>query len=152
MGSEMLAISWVYGLDRVDNDIRMMTGKTLPKVFRVLWAYITPTVLIVTLLCNVVMHKSPSVEYFKTKYVFPANSGILSLFLVLTPIALMVGLAIRELKTHNWDWAKARKPTNHWGPLRDSDRKAHGEERIDTVAYYAHAEVEAQKLKSGLYA
>ena len=59
-----------------------------------------------------------------------------------TPIVVMIGLAIRELKRHNWDRAAASKPTRHWGPLLDSDRGQFQSERQDGLRYRTHAEVD----------
>jgi hypothetical protein len=68
---------------------------------------------------------------------------------VFTPIAVMIGLAIRELKRHSWDRAAASKPTRHWGPLLDSDRVQFQSERQDGLMYKTHEEVDNSKNEAG---
>merc|ERR1719219_2911506 len=141
---EMLAASWVYGLDRISSDIKMMTGQTLPKFFRVMWAYITPAVLTITLAFNIWKHSPSTASYYEIKYPFPAKCNVLAVFLVFTPIVMMVGLCLRELANNDWSWAAATRPTNHWGPLKDDDRLEYNKERQDGLVYQRHSEIESK--------
>jgi len=150
---EMLAAHWFYGIDRMSNDVKMMTGKHIPQYFRTMWGYITPSVLVVTLAFNVIKHASPTETAFGVKYPYPGQTKILAVILVFTPILLMVGLAIRELKRWNWSVSDAVRPTNHWGPHLDSDREQFNGEREDALRYATHKSLkgaeEERALKSG---
>ena len=142
---EMLVMSHVYGIDRVANDIKMMTGRGLPGVFRFLWGYVTPSILTITLVFNIIAHKPSNAKYTKIVHFFPSQTYYLSAFLVFTPIFIMIFLAIRELMLKNWNVKQAQAPTRHWGPLKDADRTQYGEEREDGVVYSQHADIEESK-------
>jgi len=147
---EMLAMSHVYGVNRVANDIKMMTGKTLPTIFRICWPYLTPTILIGTFVGAMAMFQHTNKIIHGVKIYTANNTIIFGAFLSLCPIMLLIGLATRELMKHEWNFAKAVKPTRHWGPYNDSDRLNYAEEREDNVVYQPHEELDACKsLKLG---
>merc|ERR1719471_1731898 len=121
--TEMLAISWVYGIVRASNDLKMMTGTHLNKFFRATWAYITPLLLIIMLIFNVCKHEFTNLKYYGKKYYMGSGAAPLALFLVLSPISWIVGLMIKELVKQKGRlpanasfmeiWNAARKPTRH---------------------------------------
>ncbi|XP_046546924.1 sodium-dependent proline transporter-like [Haliotis rubra] len=45
---ECLVVSWIYGIRRISKDVEMMIGKPLPMPVKILWALVTPTILIVS--------------------------------------------------------------------------------------------------------
>lgn len=150
---EMLVMSHVYGLERVANDIKMMTGQGLPGAFRIFWSYVTPFILSVTLIFNIIAHKPSNVVYTKITHFLPPVTYVLSTFLVFTPILIMAGLALRELKNNNWNLAKAQQPTRHWGPIKDEDRQKYAGEREDGIIYQSHTVIdeESSTLKGGQF-
>jgi len=144
---EMLAISWIYGLDRFSNDLKMMTDQHLNNFFRYAWSIFTPVILIVTLIFNIVKHKYSNLTYYGTSYTISSGtSGPLAVFLVFWPISCIVGLAIREIVRQDADslaekFKLACKPTNHWGPMKNSDRAKYNELRDDDLVYRDHREI-----------
>lgn len=144
---EMLAISWVYGIYRASNDLKMMTDSHLNTFFRITWAYVTPFLLIIMLVFNVAKHEYTHLKYYGQKYYMGSSSYPLAIILVLTPISWVIGLMIRELlrqtkanpqASFTYLWNNARKPTRHWGPLQNSDREAYNSLRDDQVVYQRH--------------
>ena len=150
---EMLAISWIYGTDRVSSDIKMMTNKTLNAFFRYTWAFITPTILIICLIFNVVKHKYSRFNYYGVDYFVESTSYPLAVFLVFLPISCIVGLALREVFRQDANsisekFRMACQPTNHWGPLRNSDRAENNQFREDGITYRNHNEINASMVEN----
>lgn len=145
---EMVAAHWFYGMDRISSDVKMMTGRAIPPFFKIMWGYVTPSVLSITLVYNVIKHTSPTETVYGVRYTYPWFTNILAGFLVLCPLALMVGLGLRELKRHG-NWADAVRPTNHWGPLKDSDRLQFNDERNDGRVYETHKELRQRQNGHG---
>ena len=51
---ELVAINWVYGIKRFNNDIEMMTGRKAPIYFWIMWMVLAPLLMTVSCsLCNV---------------------------------------------------------------------------------------------------
>ena len=55
---ECLALSWVYGTDRLYQDIELMLGKPLQKFWAFSWHYIAPIALFIILIVTWIDFKS----------------------------------------------------------------------------------------------
>lgn len=138
---EMLAVSYIYGIDRMGSDIKMMTSKVLPVLFKHLWSYVTPAILLVTLAMSIVNFETNTSTFYGEKFKFHYKTHFLAMILVFMPIIIIIGIAVRELKNNNWNFKAACKPTSHWGPLADVDRIMWNKERTDDIVYRTHSEV-----------
>lgn len=104
---QVLALGWVYGLDRLANDIEYMTGKRPNLFLMVCWKYISPGVLIivfigyvVTMISNTPTYKayvgcvqdpfdlsiSEGTDVWWKKFVYPWWSQLLAAVLVLMSV------------------------------------------------------------------
>ncbi|XP_060563213.1 sodium- and chloride-dependent glycine transporter 1-like [Ruditapes philippinarum] len=57
---ELLVMTFIYGVKRVDANMREMTGKGVPILFKIAWCVTTPILLVVTLGFTVYTYKPPS--------------------------------------------------------------------------------------------
>ncbi|XP_046557354.1 sodium- and chloride-dependent GABA transporter 1-like [Haliotis rubra] len=49
---ECVAVSWIYGIKRISSDAEMMFGKQLAIPVKILWAFVTPAILLVSSIHN----------------------------------------------------------------------------------------------------
>lgn len=47
---EIVMVGWIYGVDNFINDIYFMIGKKPEKLWRYCWKYITPLILVVSII------------------------------------------------------------------------------------------------------
>lgn len=144
---EVVGISYIYGLNRMANDIKMMTSKRLPLFFECCWKYVTPCCMGVILISTLI--RVPGIEgldgyvpsntkWFGVQYFYAKYHYALVSYLVFFPIACMTGCAVRELYKNDWNWLEACSPTRHWGPISDDDRCNFQSEREDDISYQPH--------------
>jgi solute carrier family 6 amino acid transporter-like protein 5/7/9/14 len=151
--TEMIAISYIYGLDRISSDVLMMGEIPLNKYFRYAWSIITPFILIITLIMNIAKHSYSKFDYFGVSYVVGYQSIPLAIFLVFLPISCIIILAIREINrqtrytSFNEKFIAAGKPTRHWGPINNKDRKENNHLRQDGLIYKPHNEITNDKAE-----
>lgn len=147
---EMISVSWIYGIDRVASDIKMMTNQTLPTYFKLAWKFITPGLLIVMLLFNIFQHRYSNFEYYGVDYYVHSCTRPLAVFLVFTPLCVILALAIREIRNQDSSLSFSEKlqaacsPTRHWGPLNDDDRVNYNQRREDDLEYQRHDAINGQ--------
>ncbi|XP_053329041.1 sodium- and chloride-dependent neutral and basic amino acid transporter B(0+)-like [Spea bombifrons] len=122
---ELIAIIWIYGGNRVIEDIEMMLGK---KSFlfwlwwRMCWYFISPVILAVILVWSLITFQPP-------KYgdvLFPEWGIILgALMVVFCLIWILVVAVWKIIKTPGTLWqriVKCCKPTKKWGPALAKNR------------------------------
>uniref|UniRef100_A0A8C5MT15 Transporter n=1 Tax=Leptobrachium leishanense TaxID=445787 RepID=A0A8C5MT15_9ANUR len=144
---EVIAIIWVYGGQRVVEDIEMMLGKK-PWIFwlwwRVCWYAVTPALILVILVWSLVTFEPPS--YGKEAY--PQwgiiLGGLMCAFCLIWFPVLAVCKIVRTPGTLWQRIVKCSKPAENWGPALKKNR---GEryQHMNNVT-----EVELPDVKSGV--
>ena len=139
---ELVSVSYIYKIKRLNSDFLMMTGKMLPKFFALSWKYVCPVLLTVMLGMLCFDHDRTYFEFYGKKFYLEDSTNIIALILVLLPIVIFSVVLAREvLKSKNF--TTTLKPTRHWGPLSDEDRKSFNSERTDGIFYKMHTEISA---------
>lgn len=57
-GLEATVLSWVYGSERLADNMEMMLGFRLPSIFKYAWKFVTPLMTAVMIVCGVAFYKS----------------------------------------------------------------------------------------------
>ncbi|CAL1682502.1 unnamed protein product [Lasius platythorax] len=110
---EVIAISWVYGIDNFMDDIEFMTGRRPFFYWRFCWCYLTPLSLFIILiyfLINItpLMYND---EYYPTS-AYAAGWTLLALGLLPFPL----GMILVGIQNKDKTWLNIIKPSANWGP------------------------------------
>jgi len=57
---EVMAVSYIYGTDRLKRDIRLMTGVQMTKLWDVVWRFILPAILLILTVMTPLQYGAPS--------------------------------------------------------------------------------------------
>ncbi|XP_046561673.1 sodium- and chloride-dependent glycine transporter 2-like [Haliotis rubra] len=94
---ECVMVSWLYGIDRFSDDIQLMIGRPAPLFFKITWCYITPAMLLMTVVFTFAQYKSPTYG----EYVYPYYSTVIGWIIAsipLMPVIIMMFLALYRRK------------------------------------------------------
>uniref|UniRef100_H2YE48 Transporter n=1 Tax=Ciona savignyi TaxID=51511 RepID=H2YE48_CIOSA len=119
---EMLSISYIYGLNRFCDDIKMMTGRRPNVYWRVTWSLVSPAVLTFILVYSIANYKPLKLD----DYSFPVWANVLGWFTVASSVlCIPVGAAL-EVGRNSGSFLQrikaASKPRRKWGPYLKEDR------------------------------
>jgi len=150
--SEVVAVSWIYGIDTFYENLEDMcyiarqklgkSGKTNPYkkpwiIFKYIWAFVTPLAMLAALVYNFSTITAPTYSSVVTgKYNYPAAGIAIAFFLVLSSITMIpiyTVFIVKKTKDENpsmslmqiWHLLKtAQLPDNHpWKEKLSSDEK-----------------------------
>ncbi|CAL8110031.1 unnamed protein product [Orchesella dallaii] len=120
---EIIAIAWVYGVDRFSRDIKFMLGRETGIFWKVCWKFIMPIFLFSLLAYNCIQYK-----WLTYKGVALPGSAIASGWVLtvmsLSFLPLCAIQAVRNSPGETWlERLKASlRPTSAWGPKLPADR------------------------------
>ncbi|XP_046371409.2 sodium- and chloride-dependent glycine transporter 2-like isoform X2 [Haliotis rufescens] len=80
---QFLTVGWIYGMDQFSRDIKMMTGLRPPVVFKFIWCFVLPLVILLLLLLSL----SQEHGLFYGSYSFPVWAEVMGWFISLVPLA-----------------------------------------------------------------
>ncbi|XP_046557787.1 sodium- and chloride-dependent glycine transporter 2-like isoform X1 [Haliotis rubra] len=113
---ECIVVSWVYGVDRFSDDIQMMIGRPAPLFFKITWCYVTPSMLLITLIFTFTQYEPPTYG----QYVFPGYASSIGWCIAavpMLPVGVMMVIAIYRAKGNIWQKIKTSlEPDAGWGP------------------------------------
>ncbi|XP_050406480.1 sodium- and chloride-dependent GABA transporter 1 [Patella vulgata] len=116
---ESIVIGWMYGADRYLDDLQMMLGKRPSILFKYLWRFLNPLILILVLISTLVRYQPPTYG----EYVFPPYASGIGWVIALSsavPIPIWIGKEIMQRKGTLAQKIKASfKPNANWGPAKD---------------------------------
>ncbi|XP_041367483.1 sodium- and chloride-dependent glycine transporter 1-like [Gigantopelta aegis] len=117
---ELLALSWVYGFDRFSEDIEMMLGKKPNIYWKVCWKYVSPIVILVTIVFNIVLYKEPDLE----GQGYPSGYLALGWIIVISSVILIpVWFLLKFCKDGGFQMVKdMMSPLPEWGPSKKEYR------------------------------
>ncbi|XP_050080322.1 sodium-dependent nutrient amino acid transporter 1-like isoform X2 [Anopheles maculipalpis] len=116
--AELIAIGWVYGVDRLCKDTEFMLGHRPNLYWRLCWRWITPLLMFVILIYNLVtleplMYK----QYVYPTIAYDIGWCIFAFGLLQLPIWAAYAVYKQSGKSLNEKIKDAFKPTAAWGPL-----------------------------------
>lgn len=109
---ECVVISWIYGLDRFAGDIKLMTKKAPNAYWKICWKYVSPLIILLILLFNIVQYKPPS--YGGVPY--PMWAQALGWGIALIPVLIVPAYAIYLFCT-NGAWIVSSTVTSYTSRL-----------------------------------
>ncbi|EFN62066.1 Uncharacterized sodium-dependent transporter CG3252 [Camponotus floridanus] len=115
---EVIAISWVYGVDNFMDDIEFMIGRRPSFYWRFCWCYLTPLSLF-TILIYFLINITP-LTYNDEYYPTPAYAAGWTL-LGLGVLPLPLGMILVGIRNKDNIWLNMAKPSTNWGP-KDSKK------------------------------
>ncbi|XP_046564508.1 sodium- and chloride-dependent glycine transporter 2-like [Haliotis rubra] len=117
---ECIILGWIYGVNRVSEDVEMMTGRPVPLFFKVSWCFITPALLLIIFISTLARYEPPTYG----NYVYPKYAATIGWCLATIPcIPLVVGMFLTIYKEEGTLLQRLRKsvrPNSSWGPAESS--------------------------------
>uniref|UniRef100_A0A182W2B8 Transporter n=1 Tax=Anopheles minimus TaxID=112268 RepID=A0A182W2B8_9DIPT len=115
--AELIAIGWVYGVDRLCKDTEFMLGHRPNLYWRLCWRWITPLLMFVILIYNLItleplMYK----QYVYPTIAYDIGWCIFAFGLLQLPIWGIYAVYKQSGKTLNEKIKNSLKPTAAWGP------------------------------------
>ncbi|XP_053686018.1 sodium-dependent nutrient amino acid transporter 1-like [Sabethes cyaneus] len=116
---ELITFSWIYGVNRICQDIQFMLKIDTSKFWRICWAIVAPLVVTVILIGSFVEHKPIEV---------PVEYNVMGWCVYAFAVIQLPLWAIFAVITQkrNGLWRKIRnalKPTRNWGPENEAIRE-----------------------------
>ncbi|XP_041377019.1 sodium- and chloride-dependent taurine transporter-like [Gigantopelta aegis] len=119
---ECMIVTWIYGFKCLDEDLELMIGRNVPVVFKIFLTYVTPLVLLVTVVFTLAQYTLPTYG----KYEYPNYSAVIGWIYAAIPITPIPLFFI-------WEFAKAEgpmrarlaktiSPSDNWVPNTCSSR------------------------------
>ncbi|XP_067651923.1 sodium- and chloride-dependent glycine transporter 1-like [Haliotis asinina] len=107
---QLLTVGWIYGMEQLSRDIKMMTGLRPPVVFKFIWCFLLPLLILLMFLHSHIQHYRLAYH----NYLFPIWAEVLGWFISLVPLAPLpafVFVAIYVARTQ-----PVLSPKPDWGP------------------------------------
>ncbi|ETN63077.1 sodium-dependent nutrient amino acid transporter 8 [Anopheles darlingi] len=116
--AELIAIGWVYGVDRLCKDTEFMLGHRPNLYWRLCWRWITPALMLIILIYNLItleplMYK----QYVYPTIAYDIGWCIFAFGLLQLPIWAIYAVFKQSGKTITDKIKNSLKPTAAWGPL-----------------------------------
>ncbi|XP_067650421.1 sodium-dependent proline transporter-like [Haliotis asinina] len=115
---ECVAVAWIYGIRRISSDAEMMFGKQLAMPVKILWAFVTPTILVTAFILALLRYEPPTYG----KYKFPSYASTIGWFIAVLPLLpipiYMVTTVRKHMATNSLKKSIkiALRPDADWGP------------------------------------
>lgn len=148
---ELLVLTYIYGMKRIDENMREMTGNGVPIIFKIAWYFVTPLLIIVTLGFTVYTYKPPAVG----NYEYPGWAVSLGWCIAMASIApiplYMVYILYKTPGTIIERFRINLRPNNKWGPRRDTaiSLDIEPEQSVETNGVLNVSSIAINGLKSG---
>ncbi|KAK7098485.1 sodium- and chloride-dependent glycine transporter 1-like [Littorina saxatilis] len=118
---ELIAINWIYGFEDFWGDVVMMVGEKPKMYWKVCWVALSPLVISVTILFNIIYYTEPSQS---DGVPFPNWALVLGWLIAVFPILVIpVWFLYKYCTEGGWQLLKLRStPLPSWGPAMATDR------------------------------
>ncbi|XP_014670344.1 PREDICTED: sodium- and chloride-dependent glycine transporter 2-like [Priapulus caudatus] len=147
---EFLTIHWVYGTDKLCEDIALMIGKEPSLFWRICWKYISPVILIFVLIMSLVVYAPITYTFPYAEdgvYEYPSWVMVIEWSFVAIPLALIIigffsnFITLTALK-------EAAQPAWNWGPAAEQ-RKLHSGD-ISRQFFTSNSEISLSTIDTAL--
>lgn len=111
---ELIALNWIYGYNDFAENIEMMLGRRPNKYWEICWRYVSPLIILVTGVLNMIMYKEPDLD----GVYYPEWAKALGWLIVLFPVLTIPGWFMFKYCTEGgFALMKERmQPLPSWGP------------------------------------
>ncbi|KAL9703105.1 hypothetical protein quinque_006623 [Culex quinquefasciatus] len=116
--AELIAIGWIYGVDRLCKDVEFMLGHRPNLYWRLCWRWVTPLLMTAILIYNLVTLQPLTYQgYVYPTIAYDLGWCIAALGLLQLPIWSIYAIYKQEGKTLSEKVMNAFRPTRNWGPI-----------------------------------
>uniref|UniRef100_A0A8D8P6H6 Transporter n=2 Tax=Culex pipiens TaxID=7175 RepID=A0A8D8P6H6_CULPI len=116
--AELIAIGWIYGVDRLCKDVEFMLGHRPNLYWRLCWRWVTPLLMTAILIYNLVTLQPLTYQgYVYPTIAYDLGWCIAALGLLQLPIWGIYAIYKQEGKTLSEKVMNAFRPTRNWGPI-----------------------------------
>ncbi|XP_048764706.2 sodium- and chloride-dependent betaine transporter-like [Ostrea edulis] len=121
---ECIVFGWIYGAEMFSRDVALMTGHGIPSVIRICWCFLTPIILLVTMIVTLYSYVPP--EY--GNYEYPEWAQVVGWFIAVVPLLPIPVFAYREIRiapgaTFMQKFRNSLRPNEEWGPNHPQEKK-----------------------------
>ncbi|XP_052796561.1 sodium- and chloride-dependent glycine transporter 1-like isoform X1 [Mya arenaria] len=122
---EVIAIAWVYGVDRFYKDIELMIGYQPSRLWSYMWRFVTPTVILFIWLFSIIT-LGPVTYGDKAYPQWAVTFGWCLGSISIIPIPTYMAFAIWQEEGTFWErMQKLKKPSTKWGPRNKEHRETY---------------------------
>ncbi|XP_052795159.1 sodium- and chloride-dependent glycine transporter 1-like isoform X2 [Mya arenaria] len=122
---EVIAIAWVYGVDRFYKDIELMIGYQPSRLWSYMWRFVTPTVILLIWLFSIIT-LGPVTYGDKAYPQWAVTFGWCLGSISIIPIPTYMAFAIWQEEGTFWErMQKLKKPSTKWGPRNKEHRETY---------------------------
>ncbi|XP_048247889.1 sodium- and chloride-dependent betaine transporter-like isoform X1 [Haliotis rufescens] len=122
---ECVATVWFYGIQQLCDDIRLMSGRPLPVLVKVLWGFVTPGILLVVFFMTLANYQSPSYG----KYTYPTSAVVIGWMIASLPLIPIPVMMITQLQKQRGSLKQRLlqllRPDGTWCPANTLATKNH---------------------------
>ncbi|KAK3101074.1 hypothetical protein FSP39_000752 [Pinctada imbricata] len=151
---ELVAINWIYGFDKFSDNIYCMLGRKPNKYWEICWKYVSPLVILITIVLNMAMYEEPKM-YGKESY--PGWAKSLGWMIVMFPIIVIpIWFLLKYCVDGGYELLKkGMQPLKSWGPSDANKKLAYGDfdvEKDIEISYKNNPREFAKLMSSNLSA
>uniref|UniRef100_A0A1Q3FYH5 Transporter n=1 Tax=Culex tarsalis TaxID=7177 RepID=A0A1Q3FYH5_CULTA len=116
--AELIAIGWIYGVDRLCKDVEFMLGHRPNLYWRLCWRWVTPLLMTAILIYNLLTLQPLTYQgYVYPTIAYDLGWCIAAFGLLQLPIWGIYAITKQEGKTLSEKVMNAFRPTQSWGPI-----------------------------------
>ncbi|XP_067651920.1 sodium-dependent proline transporter-like isoform X2 [Haliotis asinina] len=109
---QLITVGWIYGIEQLSRDIKMMTGLRPSVIYKFIWCILLP--LLILLMFVDALRKQHRLGY--NTYVFPIWADVMGWFISLVPLAPLPMFVVITLIVTRSRFQPVLSPKPDWGP------------------------------------
>ncbi|KAK3589109.1 hypothetical protein CHS0354_017451 [Potamilus streckersoni] len=96
---QVLAVSWLYGVDQFCDDIQRMIGHRPGLYWRICWKFVSPTFLAIIVISSILHYTPLSYEGGIETYIYPEYANILGWFIAASSMSIIPIYAVYKISS-----------------------------------------------------
>ncbi|XP_050398103.1 sodium-dependent noradrenaline transporter [Patella vulgata] len=97
--SQVIAVSWFYGIEQFSSDLEQMTGRRPGLYWRICWKFISPILLLILVITSIIDYVPLSYTSSDKTYNYPLYANIIGWCIALSIMLLIPAYAVYKLIT-----------------------------------------------------
>ncbi|XP_070200526.1 sodium- and chloride-dependent glycine transporter 2-like [Littorina saxatilis] len=127
---ECVVLAWVYGADRFCDDIQLMIGKKPLFIFKIIWCFLIPSLLVVLLVFTLMRYEAPSIG----DYTYDSWGNTIGWMIATGSFLPIPAMAVYQLIRAKGSFLQRLKqttsPDENWGPSDPARRRLYRKEMM----------------------
>ncbi|XP_046544078.1 sodium- and chloride-dependent glycine transporter 2-like [Haliotis rubra] len=109
---QLITVGWIYGIEQLSRDIKMMTGLRPPVVYKLIWCFVLPLLMLLMFVDS--LRKQHRLGF--RSYLFPVWADVIGWFISLLPFAPLPMFVVVTLIVTRSQFQPVLSPRPDWGP------------------------------------